>query len=291
MYRSITLIFLFLTQQIVAQELPYFASSRSDLSDKIELVEISYHNNYGYQIDDSERFYTSKKLGEKICEKIYDSDFNNINFENAYATLRIDKNSPISILDSIFCELRALNILNLRYLTSYSDSSGINLRITPESLTVKFILKEHNKYYPENRDIIGCLKIEDENDIPLVAKMKRPYIDNPIDLLEIIDADSVYNGKRVHLISFQNDTFKINGTIKDKNNADKKVQEAIVIDECIFIIEMEKSNNYNDYLSMIDLIIRNIYVTRDRYQNKSFPLIILNYTLTEKRCMKMNYNR
>ncbi len=312
--KAILAILLFLIgYQSFAQELPNFQGIDNNWAEYQEIACIHFHN--VYSLDNNIRFSSIKDLDKFLCQKLGETEMDEIDRMFAYISLALDKNTPFAVVDSIMNELISFHLTRVIFKTSHSDSSGFFLNLPYDDLKLKKkeeVFIQNGKYVPSRRDLSLCLpNKEDEEDmyetdiVPITRQ--EPSTQDIYEVLQNQSFDAVFDGKKCYWLKKQKD-YCINGIKKTKEQFDGEIEKIIETMNYIFILDMNKENTYADYLEMYDSIYRNLSMKRNDYINKllessnnghyswmdhlardKYPFISYTFSLTDKSYLELKH--
>jgi len=114
----------------------------------------------------------------------------------------------------------------------------------------------------------------------------------PLEFIPKLSNDSIYDNKKVFVLSKKSKDFVINGSDFDFEEANKMICNIIKKQEYIIVIETNEIDTYDDYIGLISLCFSNLYQLRDDYNEQNFSFNVLTYTISDKKCLRLsNYNR
>lgn len=306
----------------ISQILPTFKGTRTNNESyfkAIELFDLRYSNGQ-YKINDLLSSNTAKYLSQNICQ-ILEKKKDSLSKSDMYyftAVLSIDKETPMIVVDSILNEIMALSNIRIFYKTDFSNTSGFYItEFPPNELKVKTFMK-NNFYFPDLLNIENCIwgiekiyftnKSMDSDLLFWGGPAPYPPIFRYVYPGEIIinnALDSIIDGYRYYQISKSNKSYFINSSKYSIKNIGQAIEQCIVKNNSVFIIDFDKSDCYNDYLELYEVVCQSVYNVRDNYvktqiQNKVtskenydsliivnesrelYPLSIHNYSISDK---------
>ena len=301
-----------------SKEVDSFIGSRGENLSKCELINICIKDEK-YIIDDHLTFLTLKNLDDLVCEKVKSFEYYTPCRSQFYVTISASKTTSLVVIDSIINALKAMSLNKVYFKVHEIKDKGIALKLIPEDERIRDEFVSQNKYYPEKRYVWDCLMNENDNKDTIdlgeetVSQTKQsvlrpPPIPKPklfpIDIIQI-NHDSLVNGYQYFIISKEGLQFNMDNIIYTKEELQKEINKILKQPNYLFILKINKTNSYFDFIELNDLIFQQVYRQRDLFINenkvendyfdsiinlsiKEFPLRMTLLSITDLEYLEIN---